>query len=190
MPPQHLRCLHTYTNILLTNCSITTGAAKWTHTCTKGIGGDKIKRKLVGNLGGMFIDILRCHPKMSLQNVAFKEACIQSDLPRRRDLSPKSKRRKHLVTTWEGQHLYINHTNRSPVLLLFRVFHFSYAPVIVLDDIAYRPDGRQVLIDPLRVDVVQRLRRTGISVGPCEVNGHLVKCRERQQPWNMVEKWS
>lgn len=66
------------------------------------------------------------------------------------------------------------------MVLLLWVLHVS-SPVIVLDDIAYRPDGREVLIHPLRADVVQRLRRSGVSVGPGEVDGHLGKGREGQQ---------
>lgn len=62
---------------------------------------------------------------------------------------------------------------------------FSYTPVVVLDDIANRPDSGQVLIDALRTDVVQRLRRSGIPVGACEVDGHLVK---RQQMSDAVEE--
>lgn len=48
-----------------------------------------------------------------------------------------------------------------------------YIPVIVLDDIADRPDSREVLVNALRTNVMQRFRRLGIPVGACEVNGHL-----------------
>lgn len=43
-------------------------------TCTKGIGGDEIKRELVGNLKRKGISGLRFHPQMSLRHVAFEEA--------------------------------------------------------------------------------------------------------------------
>lgn len=74
---------------------------------------------------------------------------------------------------------------RAQVLSSVHALPFSYTPVVVLDDIANRPDSGQVLIDALRTDVVQRLRRSGIPVGPCEVDGHLVK---RQQTSDAVEE--
>ena len=48
-----------------------------------------------------------------------------------------------------------------------------YIPVIVLDDVAHGPDSREVLVDTLRTNVVQRLRRLGVPVGACEVDSHL-----------------
>lgn len=48
-------------------------------------------------------------------------------------------------------------------------------PVVVLDDVAHRPGSREVLVDALGTDVMQRLRRLGIPVGPREVNSHLQK---------------
>lgn len=75
--------------------------------------------------------------------------------------------------------------HKQPDLLQFySCSAFPHAPVVVLDDVAYRPDSRQVLVDPLGADVVQRLRGPGVSVGPREVDGHLVKGRERQQARN------
>lgn len=52
-------------------------------------------------------------------------------------------------------------------------------PVIVLDDIAHCPDGRQVLIVALRVDVVEGLGGAGVPVRACEVNGNLARVRKR-----------
>lgn len=51
-------------------------------------------------------------------------------------------------------------------------------PVIVLDDVAHRPDSSEVLVNTLRADVMQRLRRPGVSVGAREVYSHLLadKC--------------
>lgn len=46
-------------------------------------------------------------------------------------------------------------------------------PVIVLDDITHRPDRREVLVNTLRTNVMQRLRRPGVPVGACEVDSHL-----------------
>lgn len=46
-------------------------------------------------------------------------------------------------------------------------------PVIVLDDISHRPDGRQVFIHTLRTDVMQRLGRSGITVRAGKVHGNL-----------------
>lgn len=51
----------------------------------------------------------------------------------------------------------------------------AHVPVVVLDDVADRPDSRQVLVDALRTDVMQRRRRSGIAVGAREVNSHLPK---------------
>lgn len=129
----------------------------------------------MGNLRAKFTDGLRVRPKTSLRNVAFKDARVRSDLPRRRDLRSKAKRRKHLVATREAQQAR-KQTGLSP---LFHALHFTRSPVVVLDDVAHGPDRGQVLVDPLRADVVQRLRRSGVSVGPCEVNGHLAADMER-----------
>lgn len=109
---------------------------------------------------------------------------MKSDLPGRRNLGAKSKRRKHLVTAGRNNTFTLKANQCAQVLSSVRAHPFSYAPVVVLDDIADRPDSRQVLIDALRTDVVQRLRRSGIPVGPCEVDGHLLK---RQQTSDAVE---
>lgn len=110
---------------------------------------------------------------------------MKSDLQGRRNLGSKSKRRKHLVTAGRDNNTSMLKANqRAQVLSSVRTHPFSYAPVVVLDDVADRPDSRQVLIDALRTDVVQRLRRPGIPVGSCEVDGHLLK---RQQTSEAVE---
>ena len=46
----HTQHKHTFTSL----CSVASNAVKQTHTCTKGIRGVEIKRKLVGNLRGKF----------------------------------------------------------------------------------------------------------------------------------------
>lgn len=46
-------------------------------------------------------------------------------------------------------------------------------PVIVLDDVAHRPNSREVLVDALRTDVMQGLRRPGVPIRAGEVDGHL-----------------
>lgn len=46
-------------------------------------------------------------------------------------------------------------------------------PVIVLDDITHCPDGCQVFIVALWVDVVEGLGGSRIPVGSCEVDGNL-----------------
>lgn len=51
----------------------------------------------------------------------------------------------------------------------------AHVPVVVLDDVADRPDSRQVLVDALRTDVMQRCRRSGIAIGAREINSHLPK---------------
>lgn len=48
-----------------------------------------------------------------------------------------------------------------------------YLPVVVLDDVAHRPDGCQVFIKAVRVDVVQGLGGLGVSVRAGEVDGNL-----------------
>lgn len=52
-------------------------------------------------------------------------------------------------------------------------------PVIVLDDVTHCPDGFQILIIAFRVDIVEGLRRAGITIRACEVNGNLAPVRER-----------
>lgn len=47
-------------------------------------------------------------------------------------------------------------------------------PVVVLNDVPHGPDSREVLVDALRADVVQGLRRPGIPVGAGEVHSHLL----------------
>lgn len=59
--------------------------------------------------------------------------------------------------------------------MYYTVFYVSYIRVIVLDDIAYGPDSREVFVNALRTNVMQRLRRLGIPVGACEVYSHLPK---------------
>lgn len=121
-----------------------------------------------------------------LWTILCNKSSMKSDLPGRRNLGSKSKRRKHLVTAGRDNNTSTLKANqRAQVLSLVRALPSSYAPVVVLDDVADRPDSRQVLIDALRTDVVQRLRRSGIPVGPCEVDGHLVK---RQQTSDAVEE--
>lgn len=46
-------------------------------------------------------------------------------------------------------------------------------PVIVLDHLANRPDGRQILIYTIRVEIVQRVRWARVSIWASEVNAHL-----------------
>ena len=53
------------------------------------------------------------------------------------------------------------------------------SPVIVLDDITHCPDGCQVLVVAVRVDVVEGLGGAGIPVGTCEVDGDLGRIQER-----------
>lgn len=50
-------------------------------------------------------------------------------------------------------------------------------PVIVLDDITHRPDGWQVFIITLRVDIVEGFGGSWIAVGACEVDGNLARVR-------------
>lgn len=45
--------------------------------------------------------------------------------------------------------------------------------IVVLNDVAHRPNGREVLVNALRADVMQGLRRSRISVRAGEVDSHL-----------------
>ena len=46
---------------------------------------------------------------------------------------------------------------------------FISIPVIVLNDLPNSPDGRQIFVGAHGVDIVQRGRVEGISIGSCEV---------------------
>lgn len=50
---------------------------------------------------------------------------------------------------------------------------FISIPVIVLNDLPNRPDGRQIFVGAHGVDIVQRGRVEGISIGGCEVYPNL-----------------
>lgn len=61
-------------------------------------------------------------------------------------------------------------------------------PVVVLDDVPHRPDGRQVLVVAFRVDVVEGLRRAGVAVGASEIDGNLPRQRSRHRG-ESLSKW-
>lgn len=50
-------------------------------------------------------------------------------------------------------------------------------PVVVLDDVAHRPDGCQVFVVAFGVDVVEGLGRAGVAVGAGEIDGDLMHQR-------------
>lgn len=49
----------------------------------------------------------------------------------------------------------------------------SLLRVVVLDYLANGPDGWQILVHAIRVEIVQRVRGAGISIRASEVNAHL-----------------
>lgn len=55
----------------------------------------------------------------------------------------------------------------------------QHLPVIVLDDVTHCPDGCQVFIVALWVNVMEGLWRSRITVGACEVDGNLTQSREK-----------
>lgn len=69
----------------------------------------------------------------------------------------------------------MSHRCRSELNWANRLLNFPTQglPVIVLDDIAHRPDGCLVFIIAFRVNVMEGARRSGVTIRACEVNGNL-----------------
>lgn len=65
--------------------------------------------------------------------------------------------------------LYWSITKSNQMINLTQVF----VPVIVLDDVTNSPDGCQVLVISLWIDVMQRGGGPGIPVGASEINRNL-----------------
>lgn len=61
----------------------------------------------------------------------------------------------------------------APPVVKFAHRCLSYSRVVVLNDLAHRQDGRQVLVAAQRVDVVQRGRLARVPVRSCEVDTDL-----------------
>ena len=97
------------------------------------------------------------------------------------------------------QHLYLAHIFFKPAHIwnYFKqltdnkskpvCFYLITPPVIVLDDFPNRGDGSGILVQAVRVVVVQRGRVLGVAVGGCEVNRH---CEAHLHPGNTSRPWT